>query len=298
MSVSMHEMVAPTGAATTGPRQPPAPSLDDLTPAQTGDKLMGWCEGKAALPLDRMIVLGLLAGAAIAIGSAFFTAVMSGVDLGHGPSRLLGGVAFCLGLLLVVATGAELSTGNCLGFAALMGGRLSPVALTRLLAITFAANIAGALLIAALVVSTGVLDGFQGQVAVRIAEAKLALTPVQAYFRGVVANALVCLAVWLILSARTNVGRLVGLVFPISAFVALGFEHSVANAYLLPAGLLAGANGSWGTVAMNLVSVTLGNLVGGVVVAVTLWAAHLKVTTAESKPEAERGQVVPLASHR
>lgn len=296
MFASHHERAVAADADAAQFQSPP--SQDDLSPAQTGDKLTGWCEAKAAMPLDRMLVLGLLAGAAIAMGGAFFTAVMSGVDLGHGPSRITGGIAFSLGLVLVFGTGAELSTGNCLGFAPLMRGRMTPTALARLLAVTFAANILGALLIVALVVSTGLLDGAQGQVAVRIAEAKLALTPVQAYFRGVLGNALVCLAVWLILSARTNVGKLAGLVFPISAFVVLGLEHSIANAYLLPAGLLAGATGTWAAVALNLAAVTLGNLVGGMLVAATLWAGHLKATMGPGPAEGERAQVVTLAMHR
>jgi len=250
-------------------------SPGDLAPGQTAQKLIEWCMAKSLLPVDRLVVLGLMAGFFIALGGAFFTAVVVELSLSHGPSRLLGGVAFCTGLLLVGMSGAELSTGNCLMFAARLACRLTFVTVTRNLLISYAANAAGALVLVLLVWRTGLLDGQHGRVAASIAEAKMNLSFEQAFFRGILCNALVCLAVWMMLAGRTIPSKLTGLLFPISAFIAIGFEHSVANMYLLPAGLLSGA-GSPGAALSNLIAVTLGNLVGGILVALAFSMAYLR----------------------
>ena len=258
----------------------PAP-IDDLSPAQTADKLVQWTVAKTRLPLDRVVVLGVLAGAFIALGGALFTLVMVDVPLGHGPSRLLGGFAFSIGLLLVCMTGAELSTGNCMGFAATAQGTVRARDLVQLLVVSFAANIVGALLIAGLIVASGLDQGPMGQVAARIAEAKLATPLVQAYFRGILCNALVCFAVWMILAARSLPGKMIGAAFPITAFVALGLEHSIANVYLIPVGLSAGAQGSLPVVLAHLYAMTFGNLVGGAAVALAFWWGHLRTPAAQ-----------------
>ena len=249
---------------------------DDLTPSQTAQRLVEWSIAKSVLSLDRLIVLGLLAGAFIAVGGAFFTAVMAELSLSHGPSRLLGGLAFSTGLLLVCMSGAELSTGNCMMFAAWASGRFPSRDIRRNLLISYAANAVGALALVLLVAGSGLLQTGHGRVAVAIAEAKMNLGFEQAFFRGVLCNALVCVAVWLILAGRTIPSKLAGLILPISAFITLGFEHSIANFYLLPAGLMAGAAGSLGDACANLLAVTLGNLVGGILVAFAIWLAYLR----------------------
>jgi formate/nitrite transporter len=248
----------------------------DLTPSETTQRLVEWSTAKAVLSADRLIVLSLLAGLFIALGGAFFTAVMAEQSLDHGPSRLLGGLAFSTGLLLVCMFGAELSTGNCMIFAAWANGRSASRDVWRNLLVSYAANAVGALALVLLIAGSGLLQTEHGRVAAAIAEAKMNLNFEQAFFRGVLCNALVCVAVWLILAGRTIPSKLAGLVLPISAFIALGFEHSIANFYLLPAGLMAGAAGSLGSACANLLAVTLGNLVGGMIVALAVWLAYLR----------------------
>jgi formate/nitrite transporter len=272
--------LAPNLHSTRWP-QPPPPAAGDLAPAQAAQRLIDWSVAKATLSADRLIVLGLLAGAFIAIGGAFFTAVMAEAALGHGPSRLLGGVAFSSGLLLVSVCGAELSTGNCLMFAARAAGRLSMTELWRNLVGAYVANAAGALAFVALMAASGLLQSEPGRIAAAIAEAKMSLGFGPAFVRGILCNALVCIAVWMMLSARTIPSRLAALIFPISAFITLGFEHSIANFYLLPAGLLAGAAGSLKAAAANLVAVTFGNLVGGAGIALAAWMAYLRGAAGE-----------------
>ena len=251
----------------------------DLTPSQTAQRLIEWSTAKSVLSGDRLIVLGLLAGVFIALGGAFFTAVMAELSLSHGPSRLLGGVAFSTGLLLVCMSGAELSTGNCMTVAAWASGRLTSLEIRRNLLVSYTANAVGALALVLLMAGSGLLQTGHGRVAAAIAEAKMNLSFEQAFFRGVLCNALVCVAVWLILAGRTIPSKLAGLIFPISAFITLGFEHSIANFYLLPAGLMAGAAGSIGRAVLNLLAVTLGNLVGGIIVALAVWFAYLRDST-------------------
>jgi formate/nitrite transporter len=270
-------------------------SSSDLAPAQTVARLIDWSIAKAALSPERLIVLGLLAGAFIAIGGAFFTAVMAETSLGHGPSRLLGGVVFSSGLLIVCVCGAELSTGNCLMFTAWASGRISAADLGRNLAGSYAANAAGALAFAALIAAAGLLHAAPGGVAVALAEAKMNLSFEQAFVRGVLRNALVCIAVWMGLATRTTVSKLVALTLPISAFVTLGFEHSIANVYLLAAGLLAGAAGSLKLALANLIAVTLGNIVGGLIVASAIWVAFLRGPAGELIVRRRSATGVPAA---
>lgn len=248
----------------------------DLSPAQTAQKLIEWCTAKSLLSIDRLIVLGVLAGAFIALGGAFFTAVMAELSLAHGPSRLLGGLAFSTGLLLVCISGSELSTGNCLMFAAWANRRMRLGDVRRNLLVSYAANAAGALALVLLIAASGLLETGHGRIAAAVAEAKMNLSFGQAFVRGVLCNALVCLAVWMVLAGRTIPSKLAGLILPISAFIALGFEHSIANLYLLPAGLLAGAAGSLAAALSNLLAVTLGNLVGGAAIALAFWMAYLR----------------------
>ena len=246
-------------------------TTDVSTPHATAGRICRWSRAKRSLPLDRLVSLSTLGGMYIGLGAALATLITSDSSLGTGPTRWLGGIAFSLGLLLVVVGGAELSTGNCLMAIARMCGQLANHDLWRNWGISYCANALGALLLAWVVVRSGICDAEPLRSnAIRIAEAKLALAPAQAFLRGVLANMLVCLAVWLAMSSHTVVGKFIGIVFPISAFVALGFEHSIANLYLLPVGLMAGAKGSVGDLLANIAPVTAGNLVGGAGVAAGL----------------------------
>jgi formate/nitrite transporter len=198
--------------------------------------------------------------------------------MGYGPTRLLGGVAFSLGLVLVIVAGAELFTGNAMIVMAWADRRVPTTALARNWALSFTGNAVGGVGLAVAMWLTGLLEaGPVHDTAIRIAETKLALGPLEAFVRGILCNVLVCLAVWLCFAARSVTDKVLAIVFPITAFVALGFEHSIANLYLLPAGLLAGANGNLAGVLANLVPVTLGNIVGGAGgVAGIYWLIYLR----------------------
>lgn len=238
---------------------------------------------KVALPTLALVTLGALAGAFIAFGAMFYTMVVTGSELGPGPTRMLGGIAFSTGLILVVIGGAELFTGNNLIVLAWADRRISTGAILRNWTLVFLGNFAGAIAMVVLIHLSGILtagDGALGHTAQAIAVAKLALPPLQAFIRGILCNALVCLAVWMCFAARTVMGKVLVIVFPISAFVALGFEHSIANMYLIPIGVLQGP-GAFPVVGFlgNLIAVTAGNIIGGgVFVALVYWAVYLRTT--------------------
>ena len=238
--------------------------IDAYAPAEIAARIEKAGSVKAGLAADKLVVLGLLAGIFIAFGGAFFTLTVTDSTLGFGPTRVLGGVAFSLGLVLVVIAGAELFTGNALIVMAWADGDVSTRALMRNWAIVYGANAAGAVLIAVLVFASGGVDAAPVRAtAIAIAETKMQLSLSEGFIRGILCNALVCLAVWLSFAARRVSGKTLAILFPITAFVALGFEHCVANFYLIPVGLLAGAKGSLLDAGANIVSVTLGNVVGG-----------------------------------
>ncbi|MGI9463449.1 MAG: formate/nitrite transporter family protein, partial [Aestuariivirgaceae bacterium] len=211
----------------------------------------------------------------------FYTLVTTGSTLGFGPTRLLGGMAFSLGLILVIIGGAELFTGNNLIVMAWADRKITTAQLARNWSIVYAGNFVGALATALLVVWSGVLDLNAGAVAdnaAAIAKGKLSLNVPQAFFRGVLCNVLVCLAVWLSFAATRVSGKILAIVFPITAFVGAGFEHSVANMYAIPLAML---NGSIPVdipgLAANLAAVTAGNIIGGgVFVALVYWMIYLR----------------------
>jgi len=215
--------------------------------------------------------------------------VTSDPRLGFAGGRVLGGFLFSLGLLLVVVAGAELFTGNNLLVMAWAARRISTWEFARNLGIVYVANFAGALGLVVLVVLSNhwqLGGGAIGRNAVTLAAGKTALSFREAFFRGILCNVLVCLAVWLALGGRSLVDKLAAVVLPISAFVAAGFEHSVANMYLLPLGLVlknrVTTDGiahldtlTVAGIARNLAPVTLGNLVGGgLLVAVVYYIAY------------------------
>jgi formate/nitrite transporter len=236
---------------------------------------------KATMPVIQTIMLGVLAGAFIAFGAMFFTLVMSGNPLGFGPGRLLGGLAFSLGLILVVVGGAELFTGNNLIVMAWAERKVTTLQLLRTWGVVYFANLAGAIGTALMVHWSGTIalgDGAVAATVSRLAETKIALPFSEAFFRGVLCNVLVCLAVWLCFAAHDVASKVLAIIFPISAFVALGFEHSVANMYFVPVAWLAGAESvTLAGFVRNLVPVTLGNVVGGgLFVAGVYWVIYLR----------------------
>jgi formate/nitrite transporter len=254
-------------------------AVDAYAPRQIAELVERAGVSKARLPLLQTLTLGVLGGAFIAFGAMYYTLAVTDHGMGFGPSRILGGVAFSLGLVLVIIAGAELFTGDTLIVLAWVDGRVSLAELARNWCLVYAANLVGAVGAAVLVLLADGLslgDGRVGETAVAIARAKVALDGGTAFFRGILCNALVCLAVWLSYGAREVAGKILAILFPVSAFVALGFEHSIANMYLIALPLLHGAEGiTLGGFLGNLVPVTAGNIMGGgVFVAGVYWLCY------------------------
>ena len=218
---------------------------------------------KARLPFGQMFTLALLAGAFIGFGGAAYVMVMTGADSGYGPSRLLGGLVFSLGLILCIIGGAELFTGNALMTMAAVEGKITVGAVLRNWTIVYSGNLVGALALALVFGLTGLLETPFGATAAKIAMAKIAMTPVAYLAKGALCNALVCLAVWLTFSSRDTTGKILAILWPVTTFVLLGLEHSVANMFLIPLGYLAGAPIAPGPALAALFWVTLGNILGG-----------------------------------
>lgn len=237
--------------------------LDAYKPAEIARLVETAGVSKAGLGWVQTLTLAVLAGVFIGFGGAAYTMAMTGADPGFGPARVLGGVVFSLGLILVIVGGAELFTGNALMTMAAVDRRITPAQLARNWTIVYFGNALGSVGLALAFAQTGLLDGAMGDTAATIAEAKGRLEPAEAFMRGVLCNALVCLAVWLTFAARTAAGKILAIIWPIAGFVLLGLEHSVANMFLLPQGALAGADLGWAAALRNLGWVTLGNIVGG-----------------------------------
>lgn len=272
------------------------PRIDALLPAEMARRAEYVGVSKAEAPAFSMFSLAVLAGAYIALGAVFATTVSAGTatDWPYGVSRLLSGVVFSLGLILVVVGGAELFTGNNLIAMAWASRKVTTRSMMRNWIIVYLGNLVGALGTAVLMLASRQHTfggGSVGATALNIANAKVGLDFWQAFALGILCNALVCMAVWLTYSARSTVDKIAAIIFPISAFVAAGFEHCVANMYFIPMGLLikafdpsfAAASGlelgglTWGSfLADNLVPVTLGNIIGGtVLVAAVYWSVFL-----------------------
>ena len=272
-------------------------SLDALPPREMARKSEDVGAVKATLPLVDLLVLSVLAGAFIALGAMFATTVLAGSSaLPYGVARLLGGLVFTLGLILVVVAGAELFTGNNLMVMAWASRRVRTTALLRAWAIVYVGNFAGAIATAALVYAGRQYTfghGAVGEAALGIAAAKTSLGFGQAIALAALCNALVCMAVWLTYSAHSTTDRILAIVPPIAAFVAAGFEHSVANMYFIPEGLFVKSDGAfvaslsdppdlagltWGSFLVdNLIPVTIGNVVGGaLMVGAVYWLVYLR----------------------
>jgi formate/nitrite transporter len=275
--------------------------LDALLPREMAARAELIGVDKARLDAGRLVALAVLAGAFIGFGSILSLVAVAGADgvLPYGATRVLGGLAFSLGLILVIVGGAELFTGNNLMIMAHASGKIGTTELLRAWSFVYLGNLLGSVALAVLVFLAAGYDhgrGAVGLAALAGAEAKLSLSAAQALINGILANLLVCLAVWLSYSARTTADKILAIVPPVVGFVAAGFEHSIANMYLLAFALLvksAAPAGFWESIgqgpaafphivwlpaAANLFWVTIGNVIGGVIVGLTYWYIYLRTT--------------------
>jgi formate transporter len=281
---------------------------DAHPPAAVAQKAEAVGVTKGELNTLSTILLGILAGVFIGLGAMACTVVTTNSGLGFGINKLVGGIVFCLGLVLVVLAGAELFTGNSLIVMSWISGRTRFTSLLRNWGLVYVANLAGALSLAGLVYYTyqWTFSGYGvGANALLIANSKVNLSFGTALVRGILCNVMVCLAVWLCFGARTVVDKILAIIFPITAFVMAGFEHSVANMYFIPIGImLAGqsavltaagvsaegvANLTWAGFVGNLVPVTIGNIIGGaILIGAVYWLTYLRreraVEVATSRP--------------
>ena len=282
-------------------------TFDALLPPQMASRAEAIGIRKAQTDFWTMLALAVLAGAFIAAGALYSTTVSAGAAaLPYGVGRLLAGFVFCLGLILVIVAGAELFTGNNLIVMAWAGRKVKTRLLLRNWGIVYLGNFIGAILTALIMLGTQQYmfgKGSVGVAALNTALAKATLNPIQAVFLGIMCNALVCMAVWLCYSARSTIDKILAIIFPISAFVAAGFEHSVANMYFIPMGLLIkqfAPASFWAADALakatpavtvaaytrltwvnffvnNLIPVTIGNIIGGAgLVGLVYWFAYLR----------------------
>ena len=259
-----------------------------FTPAEIAENIRNIGETKGKLPLRKLILLGIAAGAFISFGAFAAISISAGWPdpwASSGLNKAAMAAVFTVGLILVVLTGAELFTGNNMFLAVSVLEKKSTVTeLLRNWSIVFLANFAGALIIICLIagghfLSDGSTVTAMGEKALAIGEAKVSLSFSAAFFRAIACNWLVCLAVWLASAAKDVVGKIFGCFFPIMAFVLSGFEHSVANMFFIPAAMTVPGN----TITLaefllgNLLPVTLGNIIGGgVFVGMLFWGAYLR----------------------
>lgn len=227
-------------------------------------------EKKLSRTVFQTLILAILAGVYIGFASHLATVAGTGSTEWPGAKNILVGSVFSLGLMLVLIPGAELFTGNNLIVISVLQKKATWGSMTRNWIIVYAGNLIGSLALALLLVfGTESLTGEVGQRALHIASSKAQLSPLQAFTRGIGANWLVCLAIWMAFSAQDTAGKILGMFFPVMAFVAMGFEHSVANMYMIPAGallqLISDAAPQFSTVDIirNIVWVTMGNIIGG-----------------------------------
>lgn len=271
----------------------PKISLDDYTPGEMAKRVEVTSIRKAKLGFLSLLMLAILAGSFIALGAEFCTIVIFDSTLSVGLTKLLGGLAFSLGLILVIIAGAELFTGNNLIMMGFGSGVVTYKQLLKNWGVSYLGNFIGSIFIVGLMYFSNqwmIKDYLLGAKAVLIAADKVNLTFTEAFVRGILCNLLVCLAVWLCFSARTVVGKVSAIIFPITAFVASGFEHSIANMYFIPMGIILKGNSNVMNKVLevapdanlsrlnitgllgNLLPVTLGNIVGGaVLVAAIYW---------------------------
>lgn len=269
------------------------------TPSEIINLSINSCENKTKLPLGKMILLGIMAGLFIAFGAATSSTAAHAVT-NVGLARLVAGVIFPVGLMLIVFLGGELFTGNCLIILDVLDKRVTCLSLVRDLVIVYFTNLIGSLIVVFLIYYSGNLnysDGLLGAYTIKVAACKIAMSPVQTITSGILCNILVCLAVLMATSAKDIAGKVWAIFFPICAFVVGGFEHCVANMYYIPAGILAAVNPAYVAKAqeiygltdaqissLNVLSslhsflpVTLGNIIGGMlIVGVPLYLIYKK----------------------
>ncbi len=273
--------------------------IDSLLPPEMAlqAELVG--VAKVNMSAIKTLVLAILAGAFIAFGAIFSTTVTAGSTMSFGVTRLIGGLAFSLGLVLVIVGGAELFTGNNLIIMAWANKKVSTLQVIRNWILVYTGNMIGAAFIVVIMLFSRQYLFGSGAVGINmlnIAKAKCELGFTQAIALGILCNILVCLAVWLCYSARSASVKILSIVFPISAFVAAGFEHSIANMYFIPMGILLRESGtpdflnlvnksaqnyasvSWNNYFVNnLLPVTIGNIIGGAgLVGLVYWFVYLK----------------------
>lgn len=258
-------------------------------PAQVTELMLAGMTGKSKLPVVKMFLLGILAGAFIAFGAEASSLAAHNVTQ-VGIQRLIMGCVFPVGLIMVVLLGTELFTGNCMMVAAVADKRVKFAMLLRNWIVVYLGNLVGAALIVLLVSAMGQLGYSSNGLAVltiKIAAAKTGLSFGAAFAGGILCNVLVCVAVLLAMASKSIIGKIMGIWFPIMAFVLSGFEHSVANMYYIPAGIFASMNPAYAAAAQeagvnmanlnalgflgNIVPVTLGNIVGGAAIALVMW---------------------------
>ena len=259
---------------------------DALSPAETEAKTEGIGVTKASMAAGKCFVSAMLAGAFIAFGAMYFCVFLGDSSIPFAVQRLIGGVCFSLGLVLVLCCGAELFTGNALMCCAKASGKISWGGLAKNWVLVWLGNLAGALVAVALVYFAQVYamnGGAVGETMVSVAAGKVSPDWFTLFAKGIMCNILVCLAVWIGFAGRTVTDKVIGIILPISAFVACGFEHCVANMFFLPTGFIlnsmgVGAEGAitLGGILYNLSAATLGNIVGGVLVGMAYWYIYAK----------------------
>ncbi len=255
-----------------------------LSPVEISKSLRDIGEKKATATLFELCALGILAGMYIAFGAIVSTIVLSGRTLDTGLAKFLAGSVFSTGLMLVLIAGSELFTGNILMVIGFIHRRYSFIKVLRNWLVVYFGNLLGGIIIAWITFNSGLLGKFDslspiGTVAVEIVRNKMALGFTAALCRGILCNILVCMAVIMCISSKTVIGKIFGIYFPIMTFVASGFEHSIANMYYLPVGLLVDGQFLSGffSIFNNLIPVTIGNIIGGLLV-VLLHPKNIKAT--------------------
>jgi formate/nitrite transporter len=279
--------------------------IDAYIPAQMAERVEKAGIAKSSRDFVSTFTLAMMAGMFIGLGAVFFTFVIHDSAISAGFTKLIGGLVFSLGLILVIITGAELFTGNNLIVMSFISRKISLGQLLRNWGIVFVGNLIGSLAVVILLYFSGQWTTGSGAVGVKalmIANGKVNLTFFEAVARGILCNILVCLAVYLCFSGRSVTDKILAILFPITAFVALGFEHSIANMYFIPAGLilqnnpeiLASAEGLLGSapdltnltisgfLINNLLPVTIGNIIGGTFfVGIAHWFLFLRTPAIE-----------------
>ncbi|NOT38345.1 MAG: formate/nitrite transporter family protein [Saprospiraceae bacterium] len=263
--------------------------FDSYSPTEIAKKIEEIGVKKVRLPLLSMVMLGILAGAFISLGAMYYTMIASDPELSIATRRILGGLAFSTGLILVVIAGAELFTGNNLIAMAWADNKISTAEVLQNWLVVCLSNLAGAMIMAFLIYNSGHLElegGIIKEQYLKIATLKCELPMINAFFAGILCNIFVCLAIWMSFSGRSVIDKIIAIIFPISAFVALGFEHSIANFYFIILGMLIQTQdglsideSSIGIVGFfhNTIPVILGNLIGGsVLVALVYYVIYKK----------------------